>query len=119
MTALLAVAAGGALGALGRYVVIGRVGAWLGTDFPYGTLVVNIVGSFLLGLIVAVVANQAVDDRLLLFLGVGVMGGFTTFSTFALDVAYLAGRHARPMAAVYVVVSVVLSIGAFAVGFAL
>lgn len=119
MTALLAVAAGGALGAVGRYVVIGRVGAWLGTGFPYGTLVVNIVGSFLLGLVVAIAADRTMDESVLLFLGVGVLGGFTTFSTFALDVAYLTGRHARPTAAIYVAASVVLSIGAFAAGFAL
>jgi CrcB protein len=119
VTAFLAVAAGGALGAVGRYVVIGRIGAWFGTGFPYGTLVVNIAGSFLLGLVVAVAADRIVDENALLFLGVGVLGGFTTFSTFALDVAYLAGRRARPAAAIYVMASVVLSIGAFAAGFAL
>jgi CrcB protein len=119
MTAFLAVAAGGALGAVGRYVVIGRVGTWLGTGFPYGTLLVNVAGSFLLGLVVAIAADRTVDDRLLLFLGAGVLGGFTTFSTFALDVAYLTGRQARPAAAIYVVVSVVLSIGAFAAGLVL
>jgi CrcB protein len=119
VTALLAVAAGGALGAVGRYVVIARIGAWLGTGFPYGTLAVNIVGSFLLGLAVAAAADRIVDESVLLFLGAGVLGGFTTFSTFALDVAYLAGRHARPTAAVYVGASVVLSIGAFAAGLAL
>jgi CrcB protein len=115
----LAVAAGGALGAVGRYVVITRIGAWTGTAFPYGTLVVNAAGSFLLGAAVAMTAGPMMSENGLLFLGVGVLGGFTTFSTFALDVVYLAGRHARRAAAVYVAASVVLSIAAFAAGLAL
>jgi len=108
----LAVAAGGALGAVGRYIVISRTGALLGTEFPFGTLVVNIVGSFLLGVVVVVAATGST----LAFLGVGILGGFTTFSTFALDVAYLAGRQAVRAAALYIAVSVVFSIAAFAVG---
>ena len=116
MTALLAVAAGGALGAVGRYVVIARIGHWAGTGFPYGTIAVNIAGSFLLGMVVALTAGRVIGNDVLIFLGIGVLGGFTTFSTFALDVAYLAGRRAVPAAAVYVAASVVLSISAFAAG---
>ena len=108
----LAVAAGGALGAVGRYVVISRTGALLGTEFPFGTLVVNVVGSFLLGVVVVI----ATAGSMFAFLGVGILGGFTTFSTFALDVAYLAGRRAVRAAALYIAVSVVFSIAAFAVG---
>ncbi len=116
MTIYLAVAAGGALGAVGRYVVISRTGALLGTEFPYGTLLVNVVGSFLLGAVVAIAAKTGATDGMLAFLAVGVLGGFTTFSTFALDVAYLAGRRVVRGAALYIVVSVVFSIAAFAVG---
>ncbi len=116
MTIYLAVAAGGALGAVGRYVVISRTGALLGTEFPYGTLLVNVVGSFLLGAVVAIAAKTGATDGMLAFLAVGVLGGFTTFSTFALDVAYLAGRRAVRGAALYIVVSVVFSIAAFADG---
>ena len=116
MTIYLAVAAGGALGAVGRYVVISRTGALLGTAFPYGTLTVNVAGSFLLGLVVALAAAPGTGNTMLTFLGVGVLGGFTTFSTFALDVAYLAGRHALRPAALYIALSVVLSIAAFAAG---
>ncbi len=112
----LAVAAGGALGAVGRYVVISRTGALLGTEFPFGTLVVNVLGSFLLGVVVMVAAAAPGAGNTFAFLGVGILGGFTTFSTFALDVAYLAGRQAVRAAALYIVVSVVFSIAAFAVG---
>jgi len=113
----LAVAAGGALGAVGRYIVISRTGALLGTEFPFGTLVVNVVGSFLLGAVVAAAPETA--NNMLTFLGVGVLGGFTTFSTFALDVAFLAGRRALRAAAFYIAVSVVFSIAAFAAGLSL
>jgi len=123
VTIYLAVAAGGALGAVGRYIVISRTGALLGTGFPFGTLVVNVAGSFLLGAVVAAAASGAAApgtaDNVLAFLGVGVLGGFTTFSTFALDVAYLAGRRALRAAALYVVVSVIFSIAAFAAGLSL
>ena len=116
MSIYLAVAAGGALGAVGRYAVISRMGSLLGTKFPFGTLVVNVTGSFLLGLVVAIAAAQGTANGWFAFLGVGVLGGFTTFSTFALDVAFLAGRRAMRTAALYIAVSVVFSIAAFAVG---
>lgn len=118
MTLLLAVAAGGALGALGRYAVISVAGAHFGTDFPYGTLIVNVVGSALMGALVATAAGGP-PDVWLAFAGAGVLGGFTTFSTFALDTVYLVGRNARLGAVIYVVVSVALSLGAFAAGFGL
>ena len=72
MSIYLAVAAGGALGAVGRYVVISRTGALLGTKFPFGTLVVNVVGSFLLG--VVVVAASETASSVFAFLGVGILG---------------------------------------------
>jgi len=118
MTLLLAVAAGGALGAVGRYVVISAAGARLGTDFPYGTLIVNVVGSGLMGVLLAVAAG-APTDATLAFAGAGVLGGFTTFSTFVLDTVYLAGRRAMVGAGIYVVASVALSLGAFAIGYGL
>lgn len=112
----LAVAAGGALGAVSRYIVMSRTGALLGTGFPFGTLVVNVAGSFLLGVVVASAAASGPTGSVFAFLGVGVLGGFTTFSTFALDVAYLARRRAGRAAALYVAVSVAVSIAAFAAG---
>ena len=88
MKLMLAVAAGGALGAVGRYLVMSQVGHWLGSGFPFATLVVNVAGSFLLGLLIeasALAWSPAPELRALLV--VGVLGAFTTFSTFSLDVA--------------------------------
>jgi CrcB protein len=118
MTLLLAVAAGGALGAVGRYVVISAAGARLGTAFPYGTLIVNIVGSLLMGVLLAVAAGAPAGTELA-FAGAGVLGGFTTFSTFVLDTVDLARRRARAGAIIYVLASVALSVGAFAAGYGL
>lgn len=116
MELLLAVAAGGALGAAGRYLVISWVGRWFGTGFPLGTILVNVVGSFALGLLVVALAgagpqSQAVQG----FLVIGILGAFTTFSTFSLDVALLYERGTFGRLAAYVLGSVGLSIaGLFA-----
>jgi CrcB protein len=120
MTMLLAVALGGALGALGRYFVISRVGHWLKTGFPFGTLTVNIAGSFALGLLVGLMANVwAPAPELRAFATVGILGAFTTFSTFALDVTFLVERNRSGLAAAYALASVALSVGAVAAGLAL
>ncbi len=81
------VAAGGALGALARFVLARWVGVLLDTRFPLGTFVVNVSGSFLLGVIGALVAERVVAnaDTVRLALGVGFLGAFTTFSTFELE----------------------------------
>ncbi len=116
MTVVFAVAAGGALGALGRYLVLSWLGHRLGFGFPFGTLAVNVLGSFLAGLLLALTSTVwPAPLELKLFLGVGILGAFTTFSTFAMDTAYLVGQH-RPVAvAIYVLASVALSLaGAFA-----
>jgi CrcB protein len=120
MTMLLAVALGGALGAVGRYFVISWVGHRLKTDFPLGTLAVNISGSFALGLLIGLMANAwAPAPEIRAFATVGILGAFTTFSTFALDVAFLAERHRSGLAAAYALASVGLSVGAFAASLAL
>lgn len=116
MKLLLAVAAGGALGAVGRYLVMVLVGHWLGTGFPFGTITVNVVGSFALGVLIelmALVWSPAPELRA--FLVLGVLGAFTTFSTFSMDTILLTERGAALQAALYVGASVVLSIlGLFA-----
>jgi len=111
---LLIVSAGGALGAASRYLVVVSATRLLGLNFPYGTLIVNIVGSFAMGALLelmALVWNTSMQTRL--FLAVGFLGAFTTFSTFSLDVAFLYERKAYVLTAVYILASVVLSIGAF------
>ncbi len=117
---LLAVAAGGALGAVGRYLVISAVGQVFGTAFPLGTIVVNVVGSFVLGALTEALALAwSPSPELRAMIVVGILGAFTTFSTFSLDVALLYERGALGQAALYIGVSVVLSIGAFFLGLAL
>ncbi len=116
MKLILAVAAGGALGAVGRYLMMIQVGHWLGGGFPYATLVVNVVGSFALGLLVEIMAlvwSPAPELRALLV--VGMLGAFTTFSTFSMDVVLHFHRGELAITAVYILASVALSIaGLFA-----
>jgi CrcB protein len=83
----LLVASGGALGAVARFVVARSVGAIVDTRFPLGTFVINVSGSFLLGIIGTLVANRTVQngDAVRLALGVGFLGAFTTFSTFEFE----------------------------------
>ncbi|MEE8189817.1 MAG: fluoride efflux transporter CrcB [Kiloniellales bacterium] len=120
MSHLFAVAAGGALGALGRYAIISQLGHRLGGDFPAGTIVVNVLGSFILGLIAALTLGAwSPPPELHLFLTAGLLGALTTFSTFALDVAYLSGHRAFAQAAIYVLASVLLSVGGFFAGLSL
>ena len=117
MKILLAVAVGGAIGAVGRYLVISQVGHWLGTGFPYGVLTVNVVGSFILGALVETLAlawSPAPELRALMV--VGVLGAFTTFSTFSLDVILLLERHQTLATFVYVLASVCLSVGGLFAG---
>ncbi len=113
MKLLFAIAAGGALGAVARYALASNVSKWLGLGFPYGTLTVNVLGSFLLGLLVELMALKwSVGLEVRAFLVVGVLGAFTTFSTFSLDTMVLYERGELGLAFLYVVTSVVLSVGA-------
>jgi len=113
---LLAVGAGGAIGAIGRYTIMAAVGHWLGHGFPWGTLVVNVAGSFLLGAFVevsALVWSPSPELRALIV--VGMFGAFTTFSTFALDVQVLWVRGMTLASLGYVLASVTFSVlGLFA-----
>lgn len=120
MKLILAVAAGGAAGAVARYLVMSAVGAVMGSGFPYATLTVNVVGSFILGVVVETAALAwSPSEALRAFLVVGVLGAFTTFSTFSLDVAVLYERGALVSLAVYIIVSVALSVAALFAGLAL
>ncbi len=117
MNMILAVAAGGAVGAVSRYLVVGRVGQFLGVGFPYGTLAVNIIGGLLMGVLVEASALKFnIGGELRAFLMVGVLGGFTTFSSFSLEVVLMIERHQNAAAAAYVLSSVVLSVGALFAG---
>jgi CrcB protein len=113
---LLVIAAGGAAGAIARWAVLEAFPHRLG-EVPWATMSINASGSLLLGVLMVVVADVMPDQRLLRpFLGVGVLGGYTTFSTAALDVhELLRTGHASPAAA-YLAVSVVSSLVAVWVG---
>ena len=110
---VLAVAAGGALGSIMRYLVgIGSTKLF-GLAFPWGTLLINIAGSFLIGAFVELFALKwDLPQEARVFLTVGICGGFTTFSTFSLDAYVLMERGDWGLAAAYIIGSVVLSIGA-------
>ena len=112
---LLQVALGGALGATGRYLTGVAVVRLLGHGFPWGTLTVNVVGSFLMGVMVVVV-GQLGGTRLSPFLVTGVLGGFTTFSAFSLDALTLYERGHSGIAAAYVLASVLLSLAGIGMG---
>jgi CrcB protein len=117
MKLVLAIALGGAIGAVGRHYVSVAMTVLVGHGFPWGTLVVNIVGSFAMGALIetmALVWSPSLEMRALLT--VGVLGAFTTFSTFSLDVATIYERGTPLVLAVYVAASVALSILALFAG---
>ena len=110
---LLAVALGGALGSLARYFVAGWVQSAAWSGFPWGIFVVNISGGFIMGVIVELSALKiSLTPEIRAFLTVGILGGYTTFSTFSLDSALLIQRGAWASAAAYMVGSAVLSVAA-------
>lgn len=110
---LLAISAGGALGAVARHGVNVLSLKLMGSAFPWGTLAVNVMGSFIMGLLIAIFAHfWQPSHEVKLFLITGLLGAFTTFSTFSLDVATLWERSAYLPVAGYVLASVVLSISA-------
>ena len=92
----------------------------LGYQFPFGTLIVNVLGSFVIGLFAGYFAfRPGIGQHARLFLTTGILGGFTTFSAFSLDTALLVERHAYGMAAGYAVGSVAASVSALFFGLAL
>ena len=106
-------------GVLRHGVNVGSARLW-GYGFPFGTFIVNVVGSFLMGLLAGYFAfRPGVDQHVRLFLTTGILGGFTTFSAFSLDTALLIERHAYSLAAGYAVGSVVASVSALFFGLAL
>ena len=108
---ILAVALGGAIGSVARYLVGIGSGKLFGFNFPWGTLIINIVGSMLIGTFAGMFAFKwDLPQSLRIFLTVGICGGFTTFSTFSLDTYYLIERGELAAAGFYVVASVVFSV---------
>lgn len=120
MIAYLIVFAGAGLGGAMRHGVNVATLRLLGPGFGYGTLFVNVVGSFLMGILAAQLALKGeIAQPWRLFLATGVLGGFTTFSAFSLDTALLYERGEIGLTALYIVASVVGSIAALFAGLAL
>ena len=119
MTRFLLVAAGGAIGSIARYGVgiaaqrLAPASAW-----PWGTLTVNVVGGLLMGLLAGWLAHRAAADQadLRALIGVGLLGGFTTFSAFSLETALMIERREIGAAALYVGLSVLLAVAALFIG---
>jgi fluoride exporter len=111
---------GGGLGAALRHGVNVFAARFVGTGFPYGTLFVNVAGSLTMGLIAEFFALKAgLPQHWRLFLTTGILGGFTTFSAFSLEAALLYERGQIVGAAIYVIASVVLAVGALFAGLAI
>jgi CrcB protein len=118
--AYLIVFVGGGLGAALRHGINILFARMLGTAFPYGTLTVNVTGSLIMGLIAGYFAFKGdASQNWRLFLTTGILGGYTTFSAFSLDVALLYERGEIGLAALYVGASVVISIAGLFAGLAL
>jgi CrcB protein len=118
MNKLIFVALGGGAGALARYLVGTQTLRLWGPNWPYGTFTVNVLGGLLMGALVGYLAHRggADQERWRLLLGVGLLGGFTTFSSFSLETALMIEKRAYGTAAVYVGASVVVSIVALFAG---
>lgn len=116
----LAIAVGGALGAMARHAVNHLVHVrWLTTRFPVGTVVVNVAGCFVIGLLAGLLASERVALRAHWreFIFVGLLGGFTTFSTFGLDTFLLTRTHSAGQAALNVGIQVAGGLAAVWVGY--
>jgi CrcB protein len=118
MNKLLFVALGGGVGAMARYLVGVQTLRMFGPNWPYGTFTVNVLGGFLMGALAGYLAHRggADQERWRLLLGVGVLGGFTTFSAFSLETALMFEKRAYADALIYAVASVVLAMTALFAG---
>jgi len=117
---LLLICLGGAVGTAARYGVGGLAARWWGTEFPYGTLIVNVTGSFLIGFIQQVGLNTlAISDTLRLVLTIGVMGGYTTYSSFSYETLRLVEEGSWFSALLNVVLTTGLCLALCALGLAL
>ncbi len=114
LPSILAVAIGGALGSVLRYTVGFAVVQRLGPGFPWGTLFINVTGSFVIGVVAEFSLTRAfgVNPLLRMLLMTGLVGGYTTFSTFSLEAVYLINERAPYLTVAYVAGSVILGIAA-------
>jgi len=120
MNHILLVAIGGALGSVARYLTGQATLRWFGPHFPWGTLAVNISGGLAIGIFAELIAQRFDSSpELRLFIVTGILGGFTTFSAFSLEVTGMAERGDYLTALIYVLASVIISVAAVFAGLAL
>lgn len=111
---------GGGIGSVLRYGMSSISVRWVGSGFPYGTLAINVLGSFLMGAVAQYfLVRTGLPQGLRLFLTTGLLGGFTTFSTFSLESVLLYQRGDTAAAASYVLASIVLGLGGLIAGWTL
>jgi len=111
MNMYLWVALGGAIGASGRFFTTSMTGRLIGHGFPWGTIIVNVVGSFIMGALISFMAIKwSTSTEMRAFLTTGILGGFTTFSAFSLDFVTLVERKEHMAAFAYAAGSVGLSL---------
>ena len=114
------IALGGALGSVARFVTVTASNRLMGTSFPYGTLLVNVLGSFAIGFIATIMLRKYADaESARYFLTTGFLGGFTTFSAFSLELLQLMQGGETALAMLYILASIVLGLLAVFAGFAL
>ena len=117
-TILAMVGLGGAIGSVARYILAGLFQPASWTGFPYGIFIVNVTGGLLMGIFTEAMALKfQVSPEMRAFLTTGILGGYTTFSTFSLEAGMLIQRQAYGQAAAYVTGSALLSIIALFIGF--
>ncbi len=118
MTPLLfvAVAAAGGAGAVARLVVDGVIGTRFGGAFPFGTTIINVTGSLLLGLVTGLAMNHLLAPELAVVLGTGLLGGYTTFSTASYETVRLAQGHRYLAALINALGMLIFSVAAAALG---
>jgi CrcB protein len=115
---LVLVCAGGAFGSGVRYLIALGAARWIGPDFPYGTLLVNLTGAFLIGLVQQLAGVRVLSEESRLLLATGVMGGLTTYSAFSYETVRLAQLGAWRAAGINVVVTTVLCLALCVAGMA-
>jgi CrcB protein len=120
MALTLWIALGGAIGAALRHLLNIGIARIAGSDFPWHTMLINISGSFVMGMLISLMALRwNVGNEVRAFLTTGILGGYTTFSAFSLDFAVLVERKAYGLAGAYALGSVVPSLAAIFAGMAL
>ena len=120
MTRFALICLGGAFGTGARYLLGGAVTRWAGPDFPYGTLLINVLGSLLIGVVQQVgLSTLLIPETLRLVLAVGVMGGFTTYSSFSYETIRLLEAGSWMAATLYIVLTTALCLACCVAGLSL